>query len=70
MNDLVMKLYNPYDKTRIKSEKDYKKLMEKFIPKTVEIIKKYNEQMWNDGEYSLTMGYLEAWMYRLYWEKE
>ena len=70
INDLLMKLYNPYDKTRIKSEKDYKKLMEKFIPKTVEIIKKYNEQMWNDGEYSLTMGYLEAWMYRLYWEKE
>ena len=70
INDLAMKLNNPYDKTRIKSEKGYKKLMEKFIPKTVEIIKKYNEQTWNDGEYSLTIGYLEAWMNRLYWGKE
>ena len=57
----------PYKKY-VKNDKGCRKVLDEFIPKVVEIIKKHDLQTWKDGEYSLPIGYLETWMARNYWQ--
>ena len=69
INDVADELLPPYSKY-IQNDKGCKKLLSLFLKKTDEIIKKHHLQTWNDGEYSLPLGYLHDWMRRRYWEKQ
>ena len=53
----------------VPSEKGCDRLISKFIPKAEEIIKKHHLQTWDDGCYSLPLGYLFSWMKSKYWRK-
>jgi hypothetical protein len=51
----------------VKSEKGCEKIVNAFLDKAEEIIKKHNLQTWDDGCYGLPLGYLHSWMKRKYW---
>ena len=40
----------------------------KFQKEAMTIIEKYGYKTWQDGMYSLPLGYLQSWMEREYWE--
>ena len=57
-------------KSHTRSDKGCQKLLEEFVPKAEEIITKHGYKLWNDGQYSLPLGYLQSWMELRYWNKD
>ena len=53
----------------IKSDNMCNQVVTDFLKDACDIIEKHGFKDWEDGEYSIQMGYLEAWMKRQYWEK-
>jgi hypothetical protein len=53
----------------VRSKKGCEKVLDKFVPKAADIIKKHHLQTWEDGHYSLPLGYLQSWMARNYWRE-
>ncbi len=51
-----------------KSKAEYEKIANKFVEECEKIIEKYNLRTWEKGSYSLSLGYLEAWLERRYWK--
>lgn len=59
----------PQGKNRTKSDKVCQDMLKAFCSKAASIIEKYGYKDWSEGDYSIQLGYLSAWMYRKYWEK-
>ena len=53
----------------MKSDKMCDQVVEDFLKDACDIINKHGFKDWEDGKYSIQLGYLEAWMKRQYWEK-
>lgn len=60
---LAEKLVPSYQKS-VKSEEECKRVLKEFVTETEQIIINHHLQTWNDGTYSLPLGYLHDWMKR------
>lgn len=52
----------------VKSHDHCMMVVMKFQKEAMTIIEKYGYKTWQDGMYSLPLGYLQSWMEREYWE--
>lgn len=52
----------------MKCEIGCERAVKAFLEKAEKTIKKYKEQTWEEGSYSLPLAYLANWMRRMYWE--
>lgn len=67
INQLAQKLL-PAKGHHVKSHDHCMMVVMKFQKEAMTIIEKYGYKTWQDGMYSLPLGYLQSWMEREYWE--
>lgn len=53
----------------VKSDTMCGHVVNSFLKRAEEIIEKHHYKNWKKGDYSLSLGYLGAWMKRLYWNQ-
>jgi hypothetical protein len=65
---IARELVDPYER-RMKSEKDFKKVMMEFFNRVIPITKKYGYDISGEKGYSVPIGYLQSWLKHMYWSK-
>ena len=68
VNDLANELIAERKNCR-KSNKMRDRVVGSFVTRAEKMIDKYGYKDWEDGHYSLSLGYLASWMQRKYWNE-